>query len=108
MNFSDNITQYDEIDETNDLAMALTFNDYGRGRGSYHQETPIRDPETGHITRFYTKANKQLEALIDMLTTLNDERTLKRMDLSELYKLKEQNITKEPLFDNPNPRVRNG
>ena len=68
--YSDNITEYDEIDETNDLAMALTFNDYGRGRGSYHQETPIRDPETGHITRFYTNGNKQLEALIDMLTTL--------------------------------------
>ena len=108
MNISDNITEYDEVDETNDLAMAMTFNDYGRGKGSYQQETPIRDPETGHITRFYTKANENLDTMIKMFTELNSDKDRRQMDLSELYKLKEQNIKKEPLFDNPTPRVKNG
>ena len=102
----------DDQDLTNDLAMALTFNDYVRGYAGYDMEVPTRDPKTGHITRpiDLTKLDKTIELLeeaIDNSMWNSDEYigVFDKIDLQKFYDLRKQAIDKEPLFDRPSPRA---
>jgi len=98
----------DELDLTNDLAMALTFNDYLNGYGSYGMEVPFRDTTTGHITRPIDLSS--LDETIKLIEEANKDgrskRAIgKRLDLKSFYDLRDKAIDKEPLFDNPISRA---
>lgn len=96
-----------DLDIMNDLAMTLTFNQYATGMGRNGEETPVRDKETGHITRLYKdhigRINKSIETIKE-LNKIKDKTGLKEMDYTHLIELRERNIDREPLFDNPIPR----
>jgi len=96
-----------DLDIMNDLAMTLTFNEYANGVGQ-SGELPIRDKETGHITRPIDLSKldetilfwKEMIALGTHMKTLGTE-----IDITPFIELQSRNIDKEPLFDNPIPRI---
>lgn len=105
---NEGLEEGDMQDLTDDLAMALTFNDYVRGYAGYSMEVPYRDPQTGHITRPIDLS--KLDETIKMMEEANAEGTSKKvfgkkMDLTSFYQLREKAIDKEPLFDNPMSRA---
>jgi hypothetical protein len=97
-----------DFDITSDLAMTLTFNQYAMGVARNGEELPIRDKETGHITRPIDLSN--LDETIASFKEMIDDGSYKKMtgkelDITSFIELRSKNIDKEPLFDNPIPRI---
>jgi hypothetical protein len=97
-----------DFDITSDLAMTLTFNQYAMGVARNGEELPIRDKETGHITRPIDLSNLD-ETIASFKEMIADgswkKMSGKELDITPYIELRSKNIDKEPLFDNPIPRI---
>jgi len=108
INNDDPLEAENDLDIMNDLAMTLTFNEYALGVARNGQELPIRDKETGHITRPIDLSNlDELIATFKQMIADGSYKKLgnKKQDINAFIELRSKNIDKEPLFDNPIPRI---
>ena len=108
INNDDPLEAENDLDIMNDLAITLTFNEYALGVARNGQELPIRDKETGHITRPIDLSNlDELIATFKQMIADGSYKKLgnKKQDINAFIELRSKNIDKEPLVDNPIPRI---